>query len=180
MPAPPESATFAMRPAVLKTAATLPDVVTAKGGCPGPAGNFDTGVPRPCAEAINIGHSSTWVINYRNEPIGQRIYDPNAPGVGGLPGAQAAGMAGDLAFALQSRTDRAFDTQEPARALADRPLNTSFGDMPYPTSGDNCDGINCGGPSAADDTLARRALLKIWPRWKLVPSYRLLWVSLSS
>jgi hypothetical protein len=43
----------------------FPDVVAANGACPGPAGNFDTNVPRPCAEAINIGHESTWVTRVR-------------------------------------------------------------------------------------------------------------------
>ncbi|MHC4408602.1 MAG: hypothetical protein ACYS0F_06325, partial [Planctomycetota bacterium] len=123
----------------LKLEAALPDVVTAKGGCPGAAGNFDAGVPRPCAEAINISHSSTWVVNYRNEPLGQRVFDPNAPGVDGQNGAQAAGQAGDLAFALQSRTDRAIPE-----------LNTSFGNTPYP-AGDGPGAINGGSPAYCSD-----------------------------
>jgi hypothetical protein len=109
-----------------------PDVVTALAGCPGPAGNNDPLVaPRPCAEAINIGHSSMWVTNYRNEPVGLRVFDPNKVGPDGTLGAQAGGLnnagvivpdqAGDLAFALQTRIDRAI----PA-------LNTSFGATPYP------------------------------------------------
>jgi hypothetical protein len=126
----------------LELEAALPDIVTAKGACPGPLGNFDPSVPRPCAEAINIAHGSTWVSNYRNEPVGLRVFDPDAPGLDGQDGAQAAGKAGDLAFALQSRTDRAIDK-----------FNTSFGDSPYPSGNawaDNyCsdpefgDGINC-------------------------------------
>ena len=94
-------------PLKLKSAAPFPDVVTAEGGCPGPAGNFDPSIPRPCAESINISHSSMFVVNYRNEPVGLRVFDPNATGPDGKPGAQTAGLAGDLAFAFQSRTDRA-------------------------------------------------------------------------
>ena len=45
-------------------------------------------------------------MNYRNEPVGFRVYDPAKLGPDGKPGSQADGLAGDLAFALQSRTDR--------------------------------------------------------------------------
>jgi len=93
-------------------------------------------VPRPCVEAINISHSSMWVVNYRNEPVGLRVFDPNKMGPDGEDGAQADGDKGDLAFAFQSRTDRALPQ-----------LNTALGDTPYPTpsycSGPNGDGINC-------------------------------------
>jgi hypothetical protein len=121
----------------LKLEAALMDIVTAEGACPGnltnanAPTNADVKVPRPCSEAINLGHSSTWVINYRNEPIGLRVYNPDGVGPDGNLGAQTGGRAGDLAFAMQSRTDRAIPE-----------LNTSFGKMPYPNMG-NCDGINC-------------------------------------
>jgi len=121
----------------------FPDVVTAESVCPGPAGpnpgpatNAAPDVPRPCAEAINISHASMFVVNYRNEPVGLRVFDPNAVGPDDQTGNQAAGLAGDLAFALQTRTDRAIPQ-----------LNTRFGDMPYPTApycqGRSGDGINC-------------------------------------
>jgi hypothetical protein len=113
-----------------------PNVVKAEGSCPGdgvmdPATDITATALRPCAEAINISHSSMWVTNYRNEPVGLRVFDPNKPGPDNVNGAQADGQAGDLALAFQSRRDRAIPQ-----------LNTSFGDMPYPTTG-NCDGINC-------------------------------------
>jgi len=129
----------------------FPDIVTAEGQCPGPAadanGNPDPNVrtnaspfvSRPCVEAINISHSSTWVVNYRNEPIGLRVFDPNADGPDGRKGSQTDGLAGDLALALQSRKDRAIPE-----------LNTRFGNTPYPTAsycdnarGNKGDGINC-------------------------------------
>jgi len=100
-----------------------PDVVTATGFCPG-------GAPRPCPEAINIGHSSMLVNNYRNEPLALRVFDPNKVGPDGRLGSQADGLRGDLAFAMQTRTDRAIPQ-----------LNTQFGDMPYPAVGTG-DGIN--------------------------------------
>jgi hypothetical protein len=123
-----------INPTLKLEANVFPDVVTAKGACPGtveggvsPNGtptNFDPDVPRPCAEAINIGHSSTWVINYRNEPVGYRVFDPDKVGPDGSSkgGAQADGPAGDLALAFQSRDDRAIPQ-----------MNTRFGDTPYPT-----------------------------------------------
>ena len=65
------------------------------------------GVARPCPEAISADDPGFMVVNYRNEPIGYRVYNPNAIGPDGKKGAQTAGLAGDLAFALDSRTDRA-------------------------------------------------------------------------
>ncbi|HEY5644106.1 MAG TPA: hypothetical protein VIS31_14660 [Woeseiaceae bacterium] len=101
------------------------------------ATNVSPLVPRPCVEAINISHSSMWVVNYRNEPVGLRVFDPNKIGPDGKKGAQADGMAGDLALAFQSRGDRAISE-----------LNDPLGNTPYPaapycsvSSGDliNCD-----------------------------------------
>jgi len=127
----------------LKLEAMFPDVVTAHGACPGGTAaaptNFDPNVPRPCAEAINISHSSMWVVNYRNEPVALRVFDPSKTGPDGQNGMQADGPAGDLAMAFQSRNDRAISQ-----------FNTRFGDTPYPTgagapycSGNDGDLINC-------------------------------------
>ncbi|MGD8931223.1 MAG: hypothetical protein PVI52_01545, partial [Chromatiales bacterium] len=129
----------AVNPPLKLKSVPFPDVVTANGACPGPAGNADPAVPRPCAEAINISHSAMFTVNYRNEPVGLRVFDPNGIGPDGNPGTQTAGQAGDLAFAFQSRRDRAIPE-----------LNTSFGLMPpgYTTTATHCqgnsgDGINC-------------------------------------
>ena len=120
----------------------FPDIVTANGGCPGKVNGVLTNnapnVPRPCAEAINIGHASTWVINYRNEPLGLRVYDPNKIGPDGIEGAQADGRAGDLALAFSSSIERAIPD-----------LNTRFGSTPtgYRDEATYCssegDEINC-------------------------------------
>ncbi|MDH3642034.1 MAG: hypothetical protein OES38_08045 [Gammaproteobacteria bacterium] len=125
-------------PLKLKENGSILDVVAANGACPGPAGNFDPAVPRPCAESINIAHESIWVVNYRNEPVGLRVFDPNAVGPDGQNGTQAAGQAGDLAFAFQSREDRAIPE-----------LNTALGNTPYPGAPGYCQGD----PTVAGDLI---------------------------
>lgn len=71
------------------------------------AGGQLLGCPtRPCPQAISVDDPGMFVVNYRNEPIGLRVYDPNRTGPDGKPGMQAEGLAGDLAYAFQSRTDR--------------------------------------------------------------------------
>lgn len=67
----------------------------------------DSAPHRPCPEAISADDVGMMVVNYRNEPIGARVYDPNTTGPDGKKGAQTAGRAGDLDLALTTRTDRA-------------------------------------------------------------------------
>ena len=57
---------------------------------------------RPCPQAIDAQDPGVLVVNYRHEPVGLRIYDPNKIGPDGKPGMQADGERGDLAFALAS------------------------------------------------------------------------------
>ncbi|MDH3317906.1 MAG: hypothetical protein OER43_19380, partial [Gammaproteobacteria bacterium] len=78
-------------------------------------------IKRPCSEAISADDVGMLVTNYRNEPIGLRVYDPNRPGPDGKNGTQAAGDAGDLAFALQTRTDRAINAFNTARGHGTAP-----------------------------------------------------------
>ncbi|BBA69776.1 copper oxidase [Geobacter sulfurreducens] len=54
----------------------------------------------PCPEAISAEDPGTFLVNYRNEPVAERVR---------LPGTnvQAPGLAGDLAYALSSRVQRA-------------------------------------------------------------------------
>jgi manganese oxidase len=59
------------------------------------------GSPRPCPEAVSADDPGTFTVNYRNEPVGLRVFDPRSGG------RQANGAAGDLARAFESRTDRA-------------------------------------------------------------------------
>ena len=62
---------------------------------------------RPCPEAISVQDPGVLVVNYRMEPVALRVFDPNKIGPDGQPGMQADGDRGDLAFALQTRVDRA-------------------------------------------------------------------------
>ncbi|MBF8257882.1 MAG: hypothetical protein HW377_256, partial [Actinobacteria bacterium] len=98
----------------------FPDVFRAAAEC-------GDGTPRPCPEAISADDPGFFVVNYRNEPVGWRVFDPAKLGPDGKPGTQADGKAGDLAFALHSRTDRKISA-----------LNTTLGNTPYPalTGGD--------------------------------------------
>lgn len=68
-----------------------------------------------------------FVVNYRNEPLALRVFDPNKVGPDGKRGMQADGLGGDLAYALQTRTDRAI----PAMNLAPSAITQAVG----PTGG---------------------------------------------
>ena len=57
------------------------------------------GSPPPCPTAISAGDDGTFVVNYRNESIGQRVRDPNT-------NTQAVGIAGDLSHAFSSQIAR--------------------------------------------------------------------------
>ena len=67
--------------------------------CPGSNANVGgvplPQIPSPCPMAIGGGDQGTEVVNYRNEPVGARIFDP-------VTTTQAAGFAGDLSFAYAS------------------------------------------------------------------------------
>jgi hypothetical protein len=73
-----------------------------------------------------------FVVNYRNEPVGLRVFDPVKLGPDGNPGTQADGKAGDLAFALASLTDV-------DRAIPEMNIQPAGGDA-----------LQVGGPSLAN------------------------------
>ena len=79
--------------------------------CPG-------GASRPCPEAISADDPGMYVVNYRNESLTARVFDPNAIGPDGRAGAQATGLRGDLAYAMDSRNDRAIPALNSALGLA--------------------------------------------------------------
>jgi hypothetical protein len=83
------------------------------------AGGVDPRCPaRPCPQAISSEDPGMLVVNYRNEPVALRVFDPNKLGPDGKPGAQADGIAGDLAFALSSRLmDKSGATTPIVRAI---------------------------------------------------------------
>ena len=125
----------AVNPSVKAMAAVpFPDLLIYPSICPG-------GAPRPCPEAISADDPGFLVVNYRNEPVGFRVFDPTRRGPDGKPGSQAEGFPGDLAFALQSRVDRkmvALNVQ-PKAGAANAINGTQF---PPP--------INTGGVTAGD------------------------------
>ena len=100
--------------------------------CPG-------GVPRPCPEAISADDPGIYVVNYRNESVMARVFDPNRVDCpDGRPGCQAQAkdvnldgvidefeaVRGDLAHALWSG-DEGFPVQRAILAL-----NSKEGEAP--------------------------------------------------
>lgn len=63
----------------------------------------------PCPEAVSAADPGTMVLNYRNEPLALRVWDPTS-------NSQASGQAGDMSFAYSSQVNRALsslNTQPP-------------------------------------------------------------------
>ena len=121
-PATADSFRYAINPPGRKAAANRLDSVLEVA-----SGQLLTCPTRPCPQAISASDPGIFVVNYRHEPLGLRIYDPNKIAPDGKPGMQADGLAGDLAYALQSRTDRAI----PALNLAPSAIRSATG----PTGG---------------------------------------------
>lgn len=71
------------------------------------ANNVRECIQRPCPLAISFLEPGMFVVNYRNEPVALRVYDPSRVGPDGKKGAQADGLAGDLSYALSSDIVRA-------------------------------------------------------------------------
>ncbi|WCM53335.1 hypothetical protein OH720_10070 [Pseudomonas sp. WJP1] len=121
-PATADSFRYAINPPARKTAANLLESVVEVA-----SGQLLTCPSRPCPQAISASDPGIFVVNYRHEPLGLRIYDPNKMAPDGKRGMQADGLAGDLAHALQNRTDRAI----PALNLAPSAITAATG----PTGG---------------------------------------------
>ena len=117
-----DSFRYAINPPVRQKASNLLEaVVESRGG-------LAPGCPsRPCPQAISVDDPGMFVVNYRNEPLALRVFDPNKVAPDGKRGMQADGLAGDLAYAMQSRTDRAI----PAMNLAPSAITSAVG----PTGG---------------------------------------------
>jgi len=93
--------------------------------------NGKNSVPRPCPEAITADDPGMYVVNYRNESLLARIYDPNRPGPDANGndcsststdrtgcGMQAKGKSGDLAFAMDSTIHREISELNTVEGLA--------------------------------------------------------------
>ncbi len=97
--------------------------------CPGDPGTGAV-VPRPCPEAITADDPGMYVVNYRNESLMARVYDPNRTDCpDGRPGCQAKYRQGDLAFAMDTNTTRAIPE-----------LNDKLGKAPATYGGGTCYG----------------------------------------
>jgi len=116
-----ESFRKAINPSVRKPAEPIfPDIIAFEPTCPGgtiglPGAVYNAASgrpPRPCPESISADDIGMMVVNYRNEPIGARVYNPNTK-------KQAFGIQGDLAFAMQNMNRQWTD------------LNASAGLSPY-------------------------------------------------
>nr|GFD37878.1 hypothetical protein [Tanacetum cinerariifolium] len=94
-PASANSFRYAINPPGRKAAANLLDSVLEVG-----SGELEGCPTRPCPQAISVDDPGIFVVNYRHEPVGLRVYDPNRTAPDGKPGMQANGLAGDLAYAL--------------------------------------------------------------------------------
>jgi hypothetical protein len=91
------------------------------------AGGILPGCPqRPCPQAIDVADPGMFVVNYRNEPLGLRVFDPDRPDCPGEGGCQTLGDAGDLALAFQSRRDRAIAALNVQPGLGDTINGTRF------------------------------------------------------
>jgi hypothetical protein len=101
----------AVNPSFRQEPPNLEDLFLFPNFCPG-------GVPRPCPEAISADDPGTYAINFRNEPIGLRVFNGN--------NGQANGDRGDLALAFQSRTDRAIGALNSQPATTFPPLTADL------------------------------------------------------
>ncbi len=80
-----------------------------------PPGKKEVGLPfllerpfRPLPEAVSADDPGTMSVNYRNEPVALRVFDPDAPNPSNpsLMGGQSAGIPGDLAHVFRSPVQR--------------------------------------------------------------------------
>jgi len=86
-------------------------------------------IQRPCPTAIDFLEPGMFVVNYRNEPVGLRVFDPNKIGPDGKPGVQADKAAGDLSLAFSSNVNRKIPelNRMPAKGdVANPPAQTSI------------------------------------------------------
>ena len=126
-PASADSFRYAINPPVRQKASNLLEsVVESRGG-------LTPGCPsRPCPQAISVDDPGMFVVNYRNEPLALRVFDPNKVAPDGKRGMQADGLAGDLAFAMQTRTDRAIAAMNLSPAAITQAVGPTGGITQFP------------------------------------------------
>ena len=126
-PATADSFRFAINPPGRINAANLLDSVLE-----GASGALLTCPLRPCPQAISASDPGIFVVNYRHEPLGMRIYHPGKTAPDGKPGMQADGLGGDLAHALQSRTDRVIPAMNMAPSTITEATGPTGGSTRFP------------------------------------------------
>ncbi|TLP65360.1 MULTISPECIES: manganese-oxidizing multicopper oxidase MnxG [Pseudomonas] len=126
-PATADSFRYAINPPVRQKASTLLEsVVESRGG-------LNPGCPtRPCPQAISVDDPGMFVVNYRNEPLALRVFDPNKVAPDGKRGMQADGLGGDLAYALQTRTDRVIAAMNLAPSAITQAVGPTGGTTRFP------------------------------------------------
>lgn len=143
-PATADTFRYAINPPLRKPSSPIfPDLMVAASG-----GQLPGCPQRPCPQALSGDDPGMYVVNYRNEPIGLRVYDPQRTGPDGKPGMQAEGLAGDLAYAFQTRTDRKLEALNQAPSAFGPGQRTAVG----PTGGTTTfpPHINVAGDMAGD------------------------------
>jgi len=110
-----EAFRFAINPPLrdqISQAELFPDLVIEKVD-DGKDLRFSRCLVRPCPQAISAEDPGLLVVNYRAEPVALRVFDPNKMGPDNRQGAQADGIAGDLAFALSTQLTDKFGNVTP-------------------------------------------------------------------
>ncbi|UVJ46110.1 hypothetical protein NVV94_11535 [Pseudomonas sp. LS1212] len=138
-PATADSFRYAINPPVRQGSENMLDSVTEVAG-----GEVPSCPNRPCPQAISVDDPGIFVVNYRSEPLGLRVYDPNRIAPDGKPGMQADGLAGDLGYALQTRTDRAIAALNMAPSAITAATGPTGGTTTFPPH------INRGGDQPGD------------------------------
>ncbi|HEX9180361.1 MAG TPA: hypothetical protein VF859_08215, partial [Burkholderiales bacterium] len=136
-------------PARFQITPVFPELVLEAAVC---VKDMTTGAPlqtRPCPQAIDVQDPGVLAVNYRIEPIALRVFDPNKIGPDGKPGAQADGVAGDLAFALSSDLrDKAGNVTPITRAIPQMNVQPNASTVIYGTRFPPP--INAGGVNPSD------------------------------
>ncbi len=111
---------------------------------------------RPCPTAIDVQDPGMFSVNYRNEPVALRVFDPLAIGPDNKFGAQSDQRAGDLALAFETRSDRRLFVEGASFGSIDGNLIPGYVLNEMPVVGDNINGtlfpphINAGGVNGGD------------------------------
>ena len=100
----------------------LPDLLAKPDDCPTNDGSV--GPPPPCPELISADDVGTMSLNYRNEPVALRVFDP-------ATNTQATGWEGDLSMIFSSRVTRKIAALNSQPGFYDPLTNDLLGKDPF-------------------------------------------------